>query len=456
MDLFERLEELLDDHRDIISEMAKLSISEFTSKKLFSYQEKHLLSLILSTKSNQVTLDGSETGTGKTYCASALCKELEYNPIVICPKSVIYSWKKVMKYFDVTPLLISNYEQFKSNKDNEYFNFNKKTKTYTWSLPPRSILIFDEAQRCKNKNTVNAKILLSAYQNKAKVLLLSASISDKVDNFEVFGNVLGLYKNLKQAKPWIRNIIREDARLYKPKYSTMHKKLFPYYGSRMSINEIGKNFPSNQIISECIYLPNKDTKEINKHYDTLLKKWNTEHNFKNILDLSIKMRMKLELSKAKNYIETIEDYLDNRYSVVVFVNFNETRKLLVDYFKTNSTVHGTQTSEEREKIINKFQDNTNKIIICNIKSGSTGLSLHDIHGNHPRISIIFPNFSSTDLVQSLGRIHRAGAKTPALQRIIFAADTCEEEMAEKLNEKLKFSQKFSNEYLLPFEIKLDG
>ena len=453
MDLFERLEELLDDHRDIISEMAKLTISEFTSKKLFSYQEKHLLSLILSVKSNQVTLDGSETGTGKTYCATALCKELGYNPIVICPKSVIYTWKKVMKYFDVTPIFISNYEQFKSG--NEYFNFNKKTKSYTCDLPPRSILIFDEAQRCKNKNTLNSKLLLSSYNNKAKILLLSASISDKIDNFDVFGYVMQLYKNLKQAKPWIRNIIREDARLYKPKYSTLHKKLFPYYGSRMSMNEIGKNFPSNQIITECIYLSNKETNDINKYYDILLKKWNTEHNFSNILDLSIKMRMKLELLKAKNYIETIEDYLDNRYSVVIFVNFNETRKLFVNHFNTTSTIHGSQTGEEREEIINKFQDNSNKLIICNIKSGSTGLSLHDINGNNPRISIIFPNFSSTDLIQSLGRIHRAGAKTPTLQRIIFTANTYEEEIAEKLNEKLKFSQKFSNNYLLPFEIKLD-
>jgi phosphate starvation-inducible PhoH-like protein len=69
-----------------------LTISEFTSKKLFSYQEKHLLSLILSVKSNQVTLDGSETGTGKTYTAVALAvkalKEKEVRRIILTRPAV--------------------------------------------------------------------------------------------------------------------------------------------------------------------------------------------------------------------------------------------------------------------------------------------------------------------------------------------------------------------------------
>jgi len=167
------------------------------------------------------------------------------------------------------------------------------------------------------------------------------------------------------------------------------------------------------------------------------------------------MRMKIEYLKAKNFIDSIHDYLENRYSIAIFVNFDKTRTLLEKELNTTCSVHGSQTEDQRTNSIINFQENKSNIIICNIKSGGVGLSLHDTKGNHPRISIIFPSYSSTDLVQALGRIHRAGAKTPALQRIIFLAGTCEEEMAEKLNEKFKFSQKFSKEHLLPFKIDID-
>jgi hypothetical protein len=56
-------------------------------------------------------------------------------------------------------------------------------------------------------------------------------------------------------------------------------------------------------------------------------------------------------------------------------------------------------------------------LICGL-----GISLHDIHGDHQRVSLInFPDTASS-LIQALGRTHRSGAKTPALQRIIFVAN----------------------------------
>src|SRR5574343_1125211 len=45
-------------------------------------------------------IDGSDTGTGKTYTACAVARELGYNILVVCPKAVIKSWKKVVtKHF---------------------------------------------------------------------------------------------------------------------------------------------------------------------------------------------------------------------------------------------------------------------------------------------------------------------------------------------------------------------
>jgi hypothetical protein len=58
-------------------------------------------------------------------------------------------------------------------------------------------------------------------------------------------------------------------------------------------------------------------------------------------------------------------------------------------------------------------------MIANIKAGGTGVSLHDLHGNYPRVAIHFPTWSSIDFKQALGRIYRANAKSDARQIIVY-------------------------------------
>jgi hypothetical protein len=59
--------------------------------KLLVYQVPHFYQLIETIKVNNCILDASDTGTGKTYTALALCAALKKKPFVICPKSVISS-----------------------------------------------------------------------------------------------------------------------------------------------------------------------------------------------------------------------------------------------------------------------------------------------------------------------------------------------------------------------------
>ena len=58
---------------------------------------------------------------------------------------------------------------------------------YEWNLNKRTdIVIVDEAHKCKNHKSLNGKILLSL-KSKCKIILLSATIADKPENFKVFG-----------------------------------------------------------------------------------------------------------------------------------------------------------------------------------------------------------------------------------------------------------------------------
>ena len=147
-------------------------------------------------------------------------------------------------------------------------------------------------------------------------------------------------------------------------------------------------------------------------------------------------RQKIEILKVPTFIELTKQFRENNFSIVIFVNFKKTLETLSKYLKTNCLVHGDQTTSQREDNINNFTNNIEKIIICNIKAGGVGISLDDKFGNHPRISLISPTWSSTELKQCLGRIHRADSKTPALQRVVCCSNTIEEKICDKLNIKM--------------------
>jgi hypothetical protein len=76
-------------------------------------------------------------------------------------------------------------------------------------------------------------------------------------------------------------------------------------------------------------------------------------------------------------------------------------------------------------------------LAVNVAAGGTGLSLHDTKGKYPRVSLISPSFSAKNHLQVLGRIHRNGAKSDALQKILVAANSIEENVMKSIDKKLK-------------------
>lgn len=431
----EKIYNLLENDLD---NLLKVSLQQDIEKKLLPYQILHVHNLINVININRVALDGSDTGTGKTYAAVALCKQMKLIPFVICPKSVISNWLHVCKYFGVKPLSITNYDLAirkryivdQIRKDCPYIKSNNNPK-FKWLLPKNSLLIFDEVHRCKDANTLHYNLLLASIMSKHKILMLSATVADVPEKFKIFGYALNLYNDMKQSKNWLQ---------YNRKIKDIHNQIYPKKGSRIRIGELGEMFPKNQITAECYDVDDADI--INKNYDTIEKahddlRKKSKHDKKNALVDLMRARQEIEYNKINIIVDMVEDYRAN-YSIVIFVNFIKTLELLSKILNTNCLIHGDQTAKERDNTIQNFMDNKEKIIICNIKAGGHSISLHDIHGTHPRISIISPSFSSTELKQSLGRIHRAEGKSPALQRIIFCANTVEETISKNITKKLNF------------------
>ena len=432
-----------------------INLKNEVSEKLYDYQIMHVFNLMSALRTNNCTLDASDTGTGKTFCALALCKQLNLRPFVICPKTVMPHWRNVCNIFNIQPLGIVNYECIKTGKyynkigERVDCNFIKVTEDdinieFKWNLPKYALLIFDEAHKCKNIKTINAKLLLSA-KSERKVLMLSATLSDKPKTFHIFGYMLGCYKKLTQGKNWISGMLLED-QLHigsKDNYlSAINRYLYPNKGSRMRIAELKDKFPENQVCADAYYLEESEKEKVNRSFKNILQykdlitsALDTDSNDK-ILGEIVKARMEIEKAKIPIFEELIENYMENGFAVVVFLNFTDTIKELAKKFKSSCIVWGKQSNEERIKNIDDFQSNKTNLIFVN-QAICEGISLHDLNGI-PRVSLISPSFSAEKLLQTLGRIHRAGALSPAIQRICFAADTIEESICRKLNSKLQF------------------
>ncbi len=445
------------DNADFNSSLLSEDIDCSIQNKLLDYQILHVQNLTKCLKKNNIVLDTSDTGCGKTYCALATCKQLNLQPIIFCPKTIISNWYKIAKVFDVNPLFICNYETIRNSKYYKngkritcpYIRYIKTKKIYIWkNLPKNYVFIFDEVHFCRSKYSLNGKLLSSVKNYKS--ILLSATLIDDLNSFQIFTYLLNWCNDLKKTKNYLSS---QTNKFTDAKY--ICEKLYPDYASRISISDLGDKFPSNSIEvnsydDENVSLINEEYNKLKNYYKQLDKK--LEDRSKSLLSEITFSRQKIELYKLGIVVDMTKQYLENKYSVVIFVNFSKSIELLSSLLNTNCIIWGKQSLEEREMNINNFQKNKEKIIICNIKAGGQSINLHDEYGGHPRVSLIIPSYSSTQLLQALGRIHRAGSKTPAMQKIIFCSGTVEDHINERLDKKISHLNEI-NDTDLSFAIK---
>ena len=434
------------DEEEKIEEIKEEIINvEFDSNILYDYQIPHAKQIIHSLQKNNAGLDASDTGTGKTYVTCAIAKELGLFPIVVTPKSVIPTWKKCAKLFAID-IFVSNYEQYRLGKT-EYLSKNEKGE-FKWNVPDNAIVIFDEVHRCKNQKTQNAKMLRNAKRNNLlKTLSLSATIADNPLHLYSLGYTLGVFEDTRGFWRWAysRGVFKGrwgvEFISTKENLNKIHKDIFPDKGSRIAIKDLGDKFPDNLIIVEN-YDMNSASRKIQDVYDTMdselqvLKASSQKDKGSCILTEILRARQEIELLKVPTLVDMANDHIEEGNSVVIFVNFEETVQTLRKKLKTDCLITGSITGEIREKNIEDFQSDNERLIICNIRAGGVGISLHDLNGDYSRVSLISPSYSAQDLLQALGRIHRAGSQSKAIQKIVFCAGTIEEDIAEKVNSKI--------------------
>ena len=301
----DKLLEILN-NADYDNSLLNVDIDVNIQSKLLDYQINHVQKLIGALEKNNIAIDTSDTGCGKTYCALALCKQLNLTPIVICPKSIMSNWYNVAKIFDVKIVFVCNYETLRRGKYYEngnidkrincpYVIYNEKLKKYDWTnITNNKIIIFDEVHFCKSKTTLNGKLLISSLPYKK--LLLSATLIDNISSFEIFTYILKWCKNIHKTKQYLL----AETKHFKT-FDYISQKMYPDYASRISIEELGDKFPKNNIIvdtytNDNFNLINEEYNKIKMFYKKLDEKQENLNRANLLVDISYS-RQKIELYK---------------------------------------------------------------------------------------------------------------------------------------------------------------
>ena len=399
------------------------------------------------------TIDTSSVGTGKTVVAAELAHQLNRPVAVICPKGIIPSWERELKEFGVKPEFVLNYEKIRTGKTPHMAKKGKRIMN--WHLPEGTLVLVDEIHKCKGPYTQNAQLVISLVQQGYQVHGMSATACEDPTEMRAIGLMLGLHslnKSTDYKQSWyswmLSNGCAQDQwnqwrLISRSKLTGVKESIYGKTGCKLTIEDFPDSFKENRVFVEPVWFNNsKDI--INAYADlgitpTIVQEYienGTVTESEHILVNLLRARQLAESFKTPCIADQAEDLVAQGNSVVIFLNFRESMDALCEKLKC-PRIAGGQTSKERQEIVDAFQADEIQIIAVNTAAGGVGLSLHDTHGNRQRISLISPSFSAKDHLQTLGRIHRNGAKSDAIQKILVAADSIEETVMKSINKKLK-------------------
>lgn len=427
------------------------------------HQEKHVDALEYVVRRRAAALDASDTGTGKTYTALALAKRLGVSPFVLCPKSVVATWRDVGRQLgvDVTAL---NYEKARggSKKVGGRRLFQSELgeeipcgtgSQWRWKRPVE-FAVFDEVHRCGGMTSLHSKMLIAARRQFGKVLVLSATAADDPVRMKALGFTLGLFQ-LPQFKWWMLangvqpkhwggfEFTRNEAKRQQVMLD-LHAHLFPHRGARMRKSEI-PGFPETVVEPKLLDDPGGRADELCREIlDLYLLRERQAaaaaesdglEEPRRHLEQLLRKRQALELLKVPDMVELALDYSQTS-KVVLFAHYRDTldalRQELESEFKAGvPIIDGSNTAKDRAAIQQAFQANEIPVLLCNAEAGGVALSLHDPAGRVERTALISPGWSARQFKQMLGRVHRDGGAF-SQQFVVGFAGTLEEQIVRTL------------------------
>jgi hypothetical protein len=313
------------------------------------------------------------------------------------------------------------------------------------------LLIFDEVHRCSGIDSLNADMLTAAKRQNIMTLGLSATAATGPLKMNALGYLLGLHGGGSDFYRWARSLgCRKPP--FEPGFRWMvseakqqeimraiNATIIPSRGVRVRTKDI-PNFPTRTISAELYDIDNPEKidalyAEMETPIRELESRMANDIAPESGITKQLRAWQKLELLKVPIALELGADYKAKGFSVAYFCNFSATIDALARRLQTDCIIDGRpENAKHRQCMVNAFQRNLSRYrdIILNCEAGGISIGLQDLDGEHPRVGIVFPNFSAVSMKQVFGRLPRDGSKSHSHYRVLFAAGTVEVSMARAL------------------------
>lgn len=438
--------------------------------KLLPHQIEHAANLeqILDVRGKAGDL--SKPGRGKTFVAAHLARKRGLPVIVLCPKSMINTWHKVLTMWGIPIISITNYDMARtSHSDTEvkWFDmrnghtttaslcpwikkrriFNQKEQfEFIASFPYRTMVIIDEEHTGKNTHTQTFSLLKGlkkcAEKEGHECLYLSATPIEKKVNLKSILFFLGYVNkpDMNAVNSYFRKVIGTT------NIADIHSYLYNRERSVSSMPE--PEYPegvSNDVQAITIRMNEEKTARIaaiNREI-VMARRGLALKQCDNSIGLMNANRQLVEKEKIDTFVRLTVEKLDEFRRIAIFVNYKDTlytiRDSLLEYMDEEeiSLVYGELDNTECDEEARKYVNGETRVMISTIKKGGQSLSFHDTIGGQDTFVIISPPTSATDIEQCNGRHFRAGLKSRVVQRIIFTeGDPIEESIRNALSIKL--------------------
>lgn len=409
-------------------------------------------------------LCAANTGAGKTYLACDVIKRLGIPALVVCPKIAISQWKSVIRGMGVEDKVIGviNPENLIASKRNPFYAHEGGWK----NIPEGpALLVFDELHRSCSGIFKIAKggqkgqgckqaLMAARWVNKStpghKVLALTATPADSPLKMQALGYLMGFHSFVAPSfYDWCRRhgcsmqargrqaafAFTRDRLRAKAIMEGIRKDM----GERlMSItpDEI-PGFPEETREVVLVDLAKEDHEALVQAYAEMPELMKTPS--KNSMVKLLRLRQQAEFCKASVLAKMAKDEVEDGNSVFIAISFTDARlRIQMELERAGvpfAAIYGGQNERERQAGIAAFQANEVHVMVGMSSACGVALSLHDERHERPRVSLISPSYSASELLQALGRIRRVGG-THATQRIVLAAGSVEERVAKAVNGKI--------------------
>lgn len=417
--------------------------------QLYDWQQplsQRLSAILEASKTAVVALP---TGSGKSYIVADAVSRVQSPVLTICPKSVRSMWTALLQDSGAQALDVTNWEKLKTGKTVCW------DKDKGWQLPAGSIVVLDEAHKqCSGEDSKSGELMARLNCYPVKIVMVSATMAASPLQMRHSGYLLGLHKwNKFDYHRWLKS---QDCW-----YDSGSRHWYPPGGNKglevmsgiralisdrmlaMKLSEI-PNFPETLIQCKLYDLDDRATEEINAAYAEMSERMKkpgasplAERN---------KARERTEMLKTGLLAELIADGVEAGNSAATFLNYREPLFRLQELLKSKglnniSMVYGGQdtgdSTKNRDKEILAFRNDTNPVCLAMAQAGGIAISLHPLASTgRPRVSLINPSYSASDVRQCLGRVHRMSG-SPSVQTFVLVANSVEERVYKAVSAKLK-------------------